>query len=491
MIVRLTNVRAHVVAATGEEEAWLLSYLAVPDAKAKYRSPDAPAARPLYSRTSRSFPAGLLGLVIEDGRAAGVEVLVRDTRVVPCAPDPTADLRWLTDYQEEAVEHGYARQRGVFHMGTGSGKTEVMVALGAVLPTEHGVFVHRTSLLREIAERFQRRTGEEAGVIGDRRFAPRRFTVAMFQTVHRALRMGDKRVLAWLAKLGAVHVDEGHTLPSNTFWQVTVKAANAYWRWAYSATPFAREDQRGMLVVAATGTTLYRVKMRALVEAGIVAHGTVRMVGFAHSRGVSVRGIYADVYERLITHNAARLRVIGRLVARAQKPVLVFVRTIEHGRAVLDAVKAAGVEAEFVWGKHKVPVREAAVRRLEHGDVDALVCNTIFQEGVNIPTLASVVCTAGGKSAIAALQNAGRGSRRRDRAGGVAKEEFTVYDVADRACPRCGIVDADGVRLYDHKACEWFDRHSAARHAAYLSEGYTVLDDATGAPLPVAGAVSE
>ncbi len=338
MIVQLYNVRAHVVAATEEEEQWLAVYLGVPDDKAQFRRPGAPTSRPLYSRRSRSFPAGLLGMVRDDARLAGYTVQVRDFRVRPCAPDPTADLTWLTDFQQDAVEHGFAKQRGVFHCGTGAGKTEIMVALGMVLPCAQVVLVHRTSLLKEIGERFERRSGEKAGKVGDGVQAIRRFTVAMFQTVHRAVSAKNPRVLAWLATVGVMHVDEGHTLPSATFWQVTTALPNAFFRYAYSATPFARADQRGMLVVAATGPTLYRVHMSELVEQGIVALGMIRLVRFTHA-GAGLRGgqLYADAYHALIVGNSLRNALVVATVRRAAKPALLFVRVIDHGRAVCVA----------------------------------------------------------------------------------------------------------------------------------------------------------
>jgi superfamily II DNA or RNA helicase len=477
MIVQLGNVRVQVVAATAEEEDWLTAYLGVPDEKAKYRTGNAPASRPLYSRRSRTFPAGLLGMVRDDGKLAGFTVQVRDMRARPCAPDPRVDLTWLTDFQQDAVEHGFAKQRGVFHCGTGAGKTEIMVALGAVLPCEQVVFVHRVSLLKEIGERFERRTGERAGSVGGGVVNLQRFTVAMFQTVHRAVGAKDAKILGWLARCGVMHVDEGHTLPSATFWQVTVACSNAFFRYAYSATPFARADHRGMLVVAATGPVLYRVRMSELVDQGIVARGSVRLVRYTH-RGKGLRGgqLYADAYAANIVANPARNTLVVETVRRAPKPLLLFVRVLEHGKLLAAELNAAGVSSEFLWGAHNVAKREAAVHRLEHGDIEVIVANVIFQEGVNIPSLRTVVSAAGGKSEIAALQNAGRGSRRRDREGAVSKEEFVVYDIADTPCAHCGLVGTEGELVFRHRVCQWFARHTRARHASYLAEGYAVLD---------------
>jgi len=78
------------------------------------------------------------------------------------------------------------------------------------------------------------------------------------------------------------------------------------------------------------------------------------------------------------------------------------------------------------------------------------------------------------KSHIAALQQAGRGSRRLDRAGNVVKDAFTVVDLLDVGCGCRRTVDKRGV--YDHKPCEWLHAHARSRRRAYLGEGYEVIE---------------
>jgi superfamily II DNA or RNA helicase len=90
------------------------------------------------------------------------------------------------------------------------------------------------------------------------------------------------------------------------------------------------------------------------------------------------------------------------------------------------------------------------MRRLNNGDDDLLVATNIFNEGVDIPELKSVVIAAGGSSSIQALQRIGRGMRRTD-----SKSRFYVYDLLD-----------SGQR--------WMERHAKARQRAYRSEGHTV-----------------
>ena len=103
-------------------------------------------------------------------------------------------------------------------------------------------------------------------------------------------------------------------------------------------------------------------------------------------------------------------------------------------------------------------VRRAAIRRLVHGDTDILIANVIFQEGIDIPELQSVVIAAGGKSTIAILQDVGRGMRKYTAEGAVAKSAFQVFDFADRGSAVLA-------------------RHTRGRLEAYAVEKYPVIEE--------------
>jgi superfamily II DNA or RNA helicase len=93
---------------------------------------------------------------------------------------------------------------------------------------------------------------------------------------------------------------------------------------------------------------------------------------------------------------------------------------------------------------------------------------------VNIPTLATILHAAGGKSPIVTLQNAGRGTRRLGRQGEIIKDEFDIIDIADRHCG-CRELRSDGVVRYAHRVCRWFDMHTRARLSSYKKCGYNVV----------------
>lgn len=247
-----------------------------------------------------------------------------------------------------------------------------------------------------------------------------------------------------------------HVLPAESFWKVTQALPNAYYRIGVSGTPLDREDQRSVFAVGALGPQVYEIPSAKLIEEGRLAKPNIRMVT-AHQDfmekdqfGLIRRWGWAKVYREGIVRSKERNRILLAAVTKAEKPCLVFVKEIAHGRAFAKALQKRGIKADFVWGSDSLQARQQAVKRLVRGDLEVLVCSVIFQEGVDIPELRSVVIASGGKSIIAALQRIGRGMRRAD-----GKETFEVWDVADE-----GNV--------------WLKRHAKARRRAYQREGYAV-----------------
>jgi len=166
------------------------------------------------------------------------------------------------------------------------------------------------------------------------------------------------------------------------------------------------------------------------------------------------QGVYGDC----VVRSKARNAVVVQMAAAATKPALVFVSQVGHGQKLLPALTRAGVRAALVWGEHATDERRAALAKLTGGQLDVIVCSSVFQQAVDIPSLRSVVNAAGGASIVQTLQRIGRGTRVT-----ADKKEFEVWDVLD-----------DGHR--------WLRKHGELRKDTYEREGYrvSVLDAVPG-----------
>ncbi len=439
MNIILSNVVAQVVSATPAEEDWLDSILRWKDASSRFKYNKGDGWIHLYDQFEKQFPAGWMRQVVEKAKASGQVVKVADKRARPCAVDPNADLAWLREYQLEAVEASLKRTRGVLWCPTGSGKTEMAIALAKSVPCQWLFLAHRKELVLQAAARYEKRTGLKAGVIGDGRWDVEQFTAATFQTFNAKLKKGDVAAQTLLATTEGLMIDEVHTLPANSFKKVVDAAENAFYRIGLSGTPMQRGDEKSMHIIGCTGDVIYRITAQYLIEQGVLAkpqikmmpcHQTIELAPMSPNARVRAkqRGkIWAAVNKELIIESVERNDLVAGMIESATKPCLAFVQQLDHGKNLEKLVRAAGMRVEFVNGNKATPSRLAAVERLERGDIDVLICTVIFNEGVDIPELRSVVLASAGKSAIAALQRVGRGTRKVE-----GKKTFEVWDVYDK-----------------------------------------------------------
>lgn len=402
----------------------------------------------LYNPMNRTIPSGMVGAVSKAAERAGLAVELKDSRVRPslvCDPD----LAWLYDYQAAAVQRVLDKTRGILWMPTGAGKTEVAVGLSQAVEGRWLFLTHRKGLMGQAADRYELRTGEVAGRIGEGKWTEERFTVATFQSVSKALKARKPEALRLLESVDGIIVDECHILPAASFWAVVMATKNAYYRVGLSGTPLAREDQRSRLAVAALGSVIFRLRPQELQERGVLARPHICMV---ECNQESTKPTWQGVYGECIVRSVERNKVLVDAAVNASKPCLLFVKEIKHGRALVKRLGKKGLVAEFAWGKHSDDWRKNLIASLERGAIDVLVCSVIFQEGTDIPSLASVVIGSGGQSAIAALQRIGRGMR----SDGGKKKTFEVYDVFDQGN-------------------KWLSKHAKKRLKAYEDEGFEVV----------------
>lgn len=352
--------------------------------------------------------------------------------------------------------------------------TEVFGAVVHLVPCRWLVFVHRADLMHQAAERIERRTGEPCGLWGDGVFRPGRVIVATFKTVALALAARERVALRMCADAEGVVVDEVHVLGGDEAYRVLNACPNAFYRFGFSGTPLSRSDRKGALVIAATGEIIYKMKAAALVAAGVVAQPTVHLVPCA-VKPDPTRDYRTAHTGAMTAHHRERMAVA--ILKRAPKPCIAFIRDIAHGESLEVAVRAAGFRTELVSGRNPTKQRQASIRRVAEGETDVLISSVVFQEGIDLPELKSVALLAGGKSHIAALQNIGRGMRRKDRFGRVVKDAVPIFELTDTPCGTCEVLDrVTGENHYRHSLCRWVHAHAKERRRAYRGAGYPLVE---------------
>jgi superfamily II DNA or RNA helicase len=254
---------------------------------------------------------------------------------------------------------------------------------------------------------------------------------------------------------GGVVVHNCHTVPAGQMQAVVNRARAARVRIGYSGTPMARGDSKNLLTVGALGPVIYKLATTKLVEEGVLAQSVIRFLPCVQT-WAHPRSDWHATYKTLIVESVERNALLVAMVDAAAKPALLFVHELEHGRALATAINGSTRwKAGFVAGVNDTTERDEAIRQLEVGELDVIVATVVFNEGIDIPTLASGIAGAGGMSVIAALQRLGRAMR-----VAAGKTTFEWWDVADRGNP-----------ILERHARKRIGAYRAAGHDPHVQDG--------------------
>ncbi len=135
-------------------------------------------------------------------------------------------------------------------------------------------------------------------------------------------------------------------------------------------------------------------------------------------RGVSWNGgkYNIDELEGILTGDDALMhRVVNEITDKVTDPrtmrALVFGVSIAHARYVAQFLVTRGLRAQALTSEEGSPERQDAVRKLRSGELQALVTVDLFNEGVDIPEVDTVVLLRPTESQTVFLQQLGRGLR--------------------------------------------------------------------------------
>jgi superfamily II DNA or RNA helicase len=100
--------------------------------------------------------------------------------------------------------------------------------------------------------------------------------------------------------------------------------------------------------------------------------------------------------------------------------VIILVQHKEHGKLLLEMLKASGVRADYIFGEHKQEERQSALNKLKNGKIDVLIGSTILDVGVDVPAVGVGILAGGGKAEVALRQRVGRVLRAKKLVANVA-----------------------------------------------------------------------
>lgn len=327
---------------------------------------------------------------------------------------------------------------------TGSGKTVILADVigGAEKRGSHILFLaHRKELIDQTSRKLDD-IGVAHGVIqaGHARsdLGGAAVQVASIQTLARRPSMPRAEIIV---------VDEAHHARANTYEKILGLYPDAVVIGA-TASPW-RIDGRGLgqmfdeVVVAA--------RPRELIDAGHL----VPYTGFAYDhpdlRGVDrTRSDYKQAGLEIVMGSKP---IVGNIVEQylahaADTIAVVFAVSIQHSIAIRDRFIEAGVEAEHLDGETSDHDRESILDRLAKGRTRVLCNVNVLTEGVDVPSIGTVILARPTESLTLYLQMVGRGLRP------CCLDCLKYSHPTATRCDHCGSARIKRVaRFHDHAGC--------------------------------------
>jgi len=349
----------------------------------------------------------------------------------------------LRDYQYNAIQKLGLCGRGVAKMATNSGKTEVMAGLiaGYGFP-KTVVLLHRKELLYQTQERFQERLGRKIGIIGDGVLEPDAITICMIQTLSKKW-----DILNWLFFDNALlMIDECHRASSNQMMDVIFKMPGHY-RFGFSGTPLKYDVLSDMKLIAATGPIRVDIGNMELIELGYSAKPIVTIHTIPKDTRENYKLGYVGAVSELLVNNGYRNYIVRDMAMKAGGVVLILVNMIEHGKNLQNIIPTS----IFVTGSDTTEYRKMVLDSMR-GDSGIFIATPIFDEGIDVPAVSTLILAGGGESHVRLLQRIGRGLRQKE-----GDNVLYIHDFLD-----------------NHN--KHLKRHSLARLDVYRGEGFDVND---------------
>lgn len=374
------------------------------------------------------------------------------------------DLRY---YQMEAVSAVYREwdrvQSTAVISATGTGKTEMYLAIGTSYPGRVLVVAHRDYLLNQPIKRLEKHGFtdvdiEKAELRSEGRLVGAKMVFASVQSLCRAERLATFDPFAF----SVVIIDEGHRATAKSYRTILehFKKNPRLRILILTATP-KRKD--GIALGTVCDSVAYTFGPQTAIEEGWIVplrfyRREVKGLDFST---VKLKGSDLDQeqVEQLLMQEEPLHRVCASL-AEDRGPTLIFCPGVLIARAYYTLMnkRYRPGRAEVLWADSTDIQREEVGKKLANGDIDYLFNCDIATEGYDVPELVRVVWAAPTASLVKFTQGTGRvfrphSSLRNSLVGGRDEAECRRLQIQQSPKPM-GMVVTYYPQNCTHQLCE-------------------------------------
>jgi len=331
----------------------------------------------------------------------------------------------LRQYQKDAIIELNHHQGGIISMPCRSGKTRVAVEY--IRQINKPTMVVVTTI--DLKEQWEQQVSSDVIV-----------------RTYQGLKQKDK---ALLNSLGLVIFDECHHVSAKSLYNVAMNCPNAQLV-GLSATPY-REDGEEMKIEAALGKIVYKIGRKELVQQGFLSDAVVKVHNIKPDQYKYWEN-YQEAYRGYIVDNNNRNFAICEAALEDysnNKKVIILCSQIDHMEKLRDLLLIT--EPLYINGQIKKKERKEIKEKILAADKGLIIiASTVYDEGIDLPEINSVILAAGGKSSIKLIQRSSRVLTKK-----IVPEKSIIHDFKDQ--------------------CEWLTQHYHRRRAI-LEEDFEVFD---------------
>lgn len=319
------------------------------------------------------------------------------------------DYLELYDYQVVAVKRCLSRKNGIIKLPTGSGKTEIFLALCKLMKLKVLILFSRVDLARQTLDRGIK-AGLDTGIIQGNKVDEDHDIVNC--TIQSSGKLRNK--------YDVVIVDEVHNAKGGRY-QEFLRKKNFLYRFGFSATPFAdgaKNKLGNYKVKQYIGDIIYELPSNFLISEEKIAKPKIIFIKI----GGTIEGDnWFEIEDRGIVNNTGRNeRIAG--ACKKRKKTVILIKKIIHGH-ILESLIPNSI---FLSGETDSEIKDKFIGEFERGDDIVIIASTIFDEGINIKSIRNLIVAGGGRSQRKVIQRIGRGMRISE-----GKTSVNVYDFYD------------------------------------------------------------
>lgn len=369
-------------------------------------------------------------------RHIDVEDLCKDLKfeaVDRMSSPPSAPVRYavgfkLRDYQQQAVDSLKTFSTGYVVAPCGAGKTSIGMGSIAVVDSKALILVHTKDLAQQWIDRVATQLVNEDGtpvqatLVGDGKFDDSgRVVVALIQSL---LRMPFAERYEWAKQFGLCVADECHHLPADTF-NTVMCCIPARYRLGLTATP-ERQDGMEDVMIYHFGMMLKEIKITDLAERRLVLQPLIQFVDTGYSPPGQME--WPDLLTDMSKNESRNSIIIERAMELAAKgrQILILSERVDHCQTLAEVFRQRGVAAAALVGTMTKKARVATLAAADRGELRIVTATTLADEGLDLPSLDTVILTCPTKAMARVQQRIGRVMR--PKAG---KQDPLVIDLVD------------------------------------------------------------